>query len=213
MRAFLRQGVLPAQPRAEWDVVPVFYGTDRNRNDLVKRIAYGADRARRLEHGRALITVPKAVQASYVERPWAIKILNLDVSLYQESEDPKKHFTIKELTALSKEKMLRLVRERLKGSAGFKDQTLVMIHGYNNRFDDALYRTAQFAYGLKFDGAPFLYIWPSGAGITNYPDDRERANQAEQYLSRFLLMVLNETAPRASTSSRIRWAISRCCKC
>ena len=64
----------------------------------------------------------------------------------------------------------------------FQDQALVFVHGYNNGFDDALFRTAQIAYDLKYDGAPFLYSWPSGAGIAGYPYDRESAQQAEPYL-------------------------------
>ncbi len=36
------------------------------------------------------------------------------------------------------------------------------MHGYNTSFDNALYRTAQIAYDLDFDGATFLYSWPSG---------------------------------------------------
>ena len=186
----------PAAASTDWDLVPVFYGTDRNRRDLAKRIAYGSDRARRLELGQALVTVPKSHQVPNVERPWEIKVPYFDISLYQETEDPKKHFTIKELRSLSKEQMLALVRDRLDGSKGFKDQALVVIHGYNNGFDDALYRTAQIVYDLKFDGAPFLYSWPAGGGITSYPYDRESAIQAEQYLSQFLLLVLNETGAK-----------------
>ena len=45
---------VPAAPQAEWDVVPVFYGTDRTRKEDPKRIVYSSDRARRLELGRAL---------------------------------------------------------------------------------------------------------------------------------------------------------------
>ena len=78
-----------AAPASDWDVVPVFYGTDRNRRDSSKRIAYGSDRARRLELGRALITVPKAHQVPNVERPWAIKLPYLDVTIYQESRGPE----------------------------------------------------------------------------------------------------------------------------
>src|SRR5262249_30174782 len=54
-----------------WDVVPVFYGTDRGRQQLGTGITYGSERARRLELGRALITVPKAHQLPNIERPWA----------------------------------------------------------------------------------------------------------------------------------------------
>ena len=59
-------------PSPDWDVVPVFFGTDRKRQDQAKRIGFGTDRGRRLEVGRALVTVPKAHQVPNVERPWAI---------------------------------------------------------------------------------------------------------------------------------------------
>jgi esterase/lipase superfamily enzyme len=86
-----------------------------------------------------------------------------------------------------------LIRDRLRASRNFQDQALVFVHGYNNLFDDALFRTAQIAYDLKYDGAPFLYSWPSGAGIAGYPYDSNSAQQAEQYFSQFLQMVLKET--------------------
>jgi esterase/lipase superfamily enzyme len=185
-----------APPSTDWDVVPVFFGTDRGRRDLPKRISYGTDRGHKLEVGRALITVPKAHQVPNVERPWAIKIPYTSVILYQQDEDPKRHFTIQEIKALSKEELLALIRDRLGASSSFKDQALVFVHGYNNRFDDALFRTAQIAYDLKYDGAPFLYSWPSGSGFAGYPYDRESAQQAEPYFQQFLLMVLKETGAK-----------------
>ena len=76
-----------------------------------------------------------------------------NVTIYEQAEDPKQHFTIRELKALSREEFLALVRERVGGSRSFKDQAVVFVHGYNTAFDYALYRTAQMAYDLKFDGA------------------------------------------------------------
>lgn len=173
--------------------MPVFYGTDRARKDLAARIAYSSDRARRMELGRALVTVPKIHQVPAIERPWAIKIPYIDVTIYQEAEDPRKHFTIQELKTLSKEDALALIRTRLSASKTYRNHALIFIHGYNNSFDDALYRAAQLSYDLKFDGASFLYSWPSGGGTLSYPYDRDSAQQAEQYLSRFLQMVVAET--------------------
>ena len=186
-----------AAPSSDWAVVPVFFGTDRSRLDRPKRIAYGPTRGHRLEVGRALVTVPKAHQVPNVERPWTIRIPYTSVVLYQQEEDPKKHFTVQELKALSKEDLLALIRDRLSLSKNFENQALVFVHGYNNAFDDALFRTAQIAYDLNYDGAPFLYSWPSGAGISGYPYDRESAQQAEPYLKQFLEMVLNETGAKS----------------
>ena len=75
-----------ASSSTDWDVVPVFFGTDRDRSDLPKRIAYSTKRGHRLEMGRALVTVPKAHQVPNVERPWAIKIPYTSVVLYQQDE-------------------------------------------------------------------------------------------------------------------------------
>ena len=184
-------GVPPAS--ADWQVVPVYWGTDRAVQPNAQRLAFGSDRARRLQLGVAEITVPKVHEVPKVERPWVVKLPYFDVTIYAESEDPKRHFTVKQIKAMTREEMLATVKERLKASSTFKDQALVFIHGYNTSFDNALYRTAQIAYDLDFDGAPFLYSWPSGGAVASYTYDRESAQASEPYLRQFLEMVAKET--------------------
>lgn len=187
----------PAAKETDWDIVPVFFGTDRGRKADVKRIRYAADRGRRLELGRALVTVPKTHQVPNIERPFAIRVPYFQVTLYEGSEDPKQHFTIKEIATYAPEQFLELTRERILGSRAFKDQAIVFVHGYNTEFDYALYRSAQMAYDLKFDGATFLYSWPSAGDITGYVYDRESSEQAEPYLREFLDMVIRDTGARS----------------
>ena len=180
----------------DWDIVPVFYGTDRARSGEAGRLSYGPDRARRLELGRALVTVPAAHRVPAIERPFAIRVPYLQLVLYEQGEDPRKHFTIKSLEVLSRSDLLTLVRARIAAARAFGDQALVFIHGFNTGFDNAVYRTAQLAYDLQFDGAAFLYSWPAGAGVMGYARDRESATQAEPYLKEFLQMVVRETGAR-----------------
>ncbi|MDX2289095.1 MAG: alpha/beta hydrolase [Hyphomicrobiaceae bacterium] len=182
-----------APPEADYTVVPVYYGTDRARADLEKRIAYDGNRGRRLELGQALVTVPRNHVEPLVERPWALTIPFLNVTVYQEAEDPKRHFTMQELKALSREEVLALVKARLAASSRFKDHAIVFVHGYQTTFDNAVYRTAQIAYDLEFDGAPFLYSWPSAGTLLGYTYDRESAGQSERYLRDFLKMVMTQT--------------------
>ena len=188
---------VPAQPQSDWDVVPVFYGTDRMRKDEPKRPIYTSDRARRLELGRALVTVPKLHQVPNIERPFAIRIPYFQITLYERAEDPKQHFTVQEMKVLTREQFRGLVRERVGGSNSYKDQAVVFVHGYNTSFDDALYRTAQMAYDLKFDGASFLYSWPSVGDFTGYGYDRESSSQAEPYLRDFLELVLKDSGAKS----------------
>jgi esterase/lipase superfamily enzyme len=192
-------GVPPAG-RGEWHIVPVFYGTDRMRQggpQGLRRVAYGSERARRLELGRALVTVPAAHRVPSIERPFAVRVPYVQLVLYEQGEDPGRHFTIKELQVLPQERFLTLVRERLGLSRAFKDQAVVFVHGFNTAFDHALYRTAQIAYDLRFDGAAFLYSWPSGGGVIGYAHDRESATQAEPYLKEFLTLVVAETGAKS----------------
>ncbi|MEQ1713112.1 MAG: alpha/beta hydrolase, partial [Hyphomicrobium sp.] len=193
----------PAPPAADaskegaWDVVPVFFGTDRAVQADPKRLQFSWERGRKLSLGRALVTVPRAHQVPTVERPWVVKIPYFQVKIYEQAEDPKKHFTMQEIKALTKDAMLAAVRERLALSARFKDHALIFVHGYNTGFDNAVYRTAQIAYDLKFDGAPFLYSWPSGGAVASYTYDRESAGQSEPHLRQFLEMVVKETGAKS----------------
>jgi esterase/lipase superfamily enzyme len=182
---------------ADWDIVPVFFGTDRARRSAPGRIAYGAERARRLELGRALVTVPAAHRVPTIERPFALRIPYFQLVLYEQGEDPGKHFTIKTLEVLPRSDLLTLVRARIAAARAFGDQALVFIHGFNTAFDDAIFRTAQLAYDLQFDGAAFLYSWPAGGGVIGYAGDRESATQAEPYLKELLELVVRETGARS----------------
>ena len=186
-----------ADEKSAWDIVPVYFGTDRRRLESPKRLDYGFERSRQLELGCALVTVPKSHKVPLIERPWVVKIPYFDVKVYEETEDPQKHFTMQEIKTLSREELLELVRARLAASASFKDHALVFVHGFNTSFDHAVYRTAQIANDLKFDGATFLYSWPSGGGVASYTYDRESAGQSEPFMRDFLNLVVKETGAKA----------------
>ena len=180
----------------EWDVVPVFYGTDRERIPNEKRADYNELRAHRLELGRALVTIPKNHKVPKIERPWALHLWYFG-DVFELTEDPKEHFTLQEIKTLSKSGFLALVRERLAAANRFKNHIIVFVHGYNTSFDNALYRTAQIANDLHFDGAPFVYSWPSGGAIGTYGWDRESAEGARPHLREFLEVVTKETKAKS----------------
>lgn len=184
------------EEKEDWTVVPVYYGTDRARAANDKRVDYGSERGRRLELGRAMVSVPKAHEVPQVERPWAITIPYFNYTIYQQQEDPKKHFIIQEIASMSEADLLKIVKERLARSARYKDHAFVFVHGYNTSFDYAVYRAAQIAYDIKFDGAPFVYSWPSGGGIASYTYDRESSAQAEPYFTDFLKMVTQKSGAK-----------------
>lgn len=59
---------------------------------------------------------------------------------------------------------------------------LVFVHGFNNRFEDAVFRFAQFLHDSGADVAPVLFTWPSKGNIFAYGYDRESANYSRDSL-------------------------------
>ncbi|MBI1384031.1 MAG: alpha/beta hydrolase [Rhizobiales bacterium] len=189
-----------SEPAPEpFETVRVFFGTDRADAPVersgVMSVGYGSERGRRLALGAANVTVPSTVhQAGEVERPFELTILG--VTIYREKEDPAKHFTIADIATMSPDEFVAAVNAKLAGSRHYEGHAIVFVHGYNVAFDSALYRTAQIAYDLGFDGAPFLYSWPSNGSLGSYESDQNNSEQAERYLREFIDLVLQRTNAR-----------------
>lgn len=59
---------------------------------------------------------------------------------------------------------------------------LVFIHGFNNRFEDSVYRFAQIVQDSGIASAPVLVTWPSRASLLAYGYDRESTNYTRNAL-------------------------------
>jgi esterase/lipase superfamily enzyme len=59
-----------------------------------------------------------------------------------------------------------------------RSKVLVFVHGFNNRFDDAVYRFAQIVHDSRAPVIPILFTWPSRGELRlrAYTYDRESAN-------------------------------------
>ena len=65
-------------------------------------------------------------------------------------------------------------------------RVMVFVHGYNNRFDDAVFRLAQIVHDSDADVYPVLFTWPSRAKLLSYGYDRESANYSRTELETVL---------------------------
>ncbi|MGZ2404251.1 alpha/beta hydrolase [Rhizobium ruizarguesonis] len=62
---------------------------------------------------------------------------------------------------------------------------LVFIHGFNNRFEDSVYRFAQIVKDSGVHSAPVLVTWPSRGSLLAYGYDRESTNYTRNALETF----------------------------
>lgn len=175
----------------EFDTVDILFGTDRDSVTSGKRLTFGANRAGKLTLGQSSITIPKNHTRGIVERPWEISVVG--ITLYKQKEDPAKHFTVQDIGILDEAAFVNASNAKLATSRTYSNQAAVFVHGYNNDFDTALYRTAQMVYDMGFDGAPYLYSWPSAAGYSTYEYDQQSARQSIEHLAKFIEIVTQKT--------------------
>jgi esterase/lipase superfamily enzyme len=65
-------------------------------------------------------------------------------------------------------------------------RVFVFVHGFNNRYEDAVYRFAQIVHDSKTDAAAVVFTWPSRASIFDYSYDKESTNYSRDALEDLL---------------------------
>jgi esterase/lipase superfamily enzyme len=65
-------------------------------------------------------------------------------------------------------------------------KVLIFVHGYNTRFEEAVYRFAQIVHDAHVDVAPVLFTWPSGGNAIDYVYDRDSAMYSRDALETLL---------------------------
>ncbi|MGO6728979.1 alpha/beta hydrolase [Rhizobium ruizarguesonis] len=65
-------------------------------------------------------------------------------------------------------------------------RVLVFVHGFNNRYEDAVYRFAQIVHDSHADVAPVVFTWPSRGSIFDYNYDKESTNYSRDSLEELL---------------------------
>lgn len=181
--------------------VRIFYGTDRKNEGSAAQPSFGADRGHALNVGVATISIPKVHDLGKVETPGFFRTLSLKVT--GKSADPNRHFTVVSAGVLSTKEFISAAKETLSADQGvatgaprFKGHAFVFVHGYATTFESALFRTAQLANDLNFNGLPLLYSWPSAGDSLNplkYWKDKDSADAALPYMKEFLDLVVRET--------------------
>lgn len=75
-----------------------------------------------------------------------------------------------------------------------KRRVLIFVHGFNNRFEDAVYRFAQIVHDSGAKVAPILFTWPSRGSVFAYGYDRESNNYSRTALENLLQALARDPA-------------------
>ncbi len=111
--------------------------------------------------------------------------------------DPSKDFVVVEQQLLDAESFRRLTlaetRERKTGRYG------VFVHGYNNNFQEALFRAAQMANDSGHRSTAVLFDWPSAAKLAGYVTDKDNATYSRDALVDTLTILTRQPGTKEVT--------------
>src|SRR4051794_27943926 len=143
----------PAAASAVAGTHEIFVATTRARAKVAAQVFDGS-RSEALNLARITVSVPAIHQTGKIERPKG------------RTANAAKYFTASDLVAYPDDAaFVAAIRQDIARHGG---HVLVFVHGYNNLFDDAVYRTAQIIQDSGYAGTPVLFSWASGGRAVDY---------------------------------------------
>jgi esterase/lipase superfamily enzyme/outer membrane protein OmpA-like peptidoglycan-associated protein len=193
------------------NLVPVLFATNRNRTGKIDPFNfYGnlmADPKRKtaLEHGVALVRIPPQRERGTIKTPsWTTLtiqrlsdeagISNVPAMLLP---NPKTDFLFEQrIHVMKADEFKQALKEAV--SKSDKKTAILYVHGFNNSFTDAAFRTAQLTYDLAeedFEYVPLMFSWPSnpGASGVRYNMARNRTVESGKALAEYLKEIAQTT--------------------
>jgi esterase/lipase superfamily enzyme len=172
------EGVLvPVAQSAEGATrVQVLAATTRQRSTADAGEMFNGARALEMSYAAITVSIPPDSTRKIGEIQWPQSLPG----------DARRDFVTVAANYLDKQGLVSAVSAAAKQPEGGK--VMVFVHGFNNRFDDAIYRLAQLAHDSKAKTTPVLFTWPSRGKIElgSYTYDRESANFSRDALEQLL---------------------------
>ena len=145
---------------------------------------FTGERAADLTYGAVSVRVPEDHKIGRIELHSSWKMWG--ISFGEGGSDDRKHFSVRNVSVLSRDQWSEAIR-----SNGEK-KALIFVHGFNNTFEDSVFRNAQIIWDLQYSGLAILFSWASAGRVGDYFYDQQSAYLAR---SAFLTLVreLKET--------------------
>jgi esterase/lipase superfamily enzyme len=154
--------------------VRMLVATTRDYGSAEDPQAFTAERSDTLNYAAVTVSIPKTHVPGQIEWP------------DQRPADPSRHFVTTARERLAAPEFLDQIRQQVRAHSDNSGQVLVFVHGYNTRYEEAVYWLAQFVHDAKYKGTVVLFSWPSMGKARLYLADRESSTFSRDYLEQTL---------------------------
>ena len=174
-----------APAKADPRIVEFLFATTRRLTGVAERVAsYTGERGTSIRYGAARVRIPEDHKIGHIELAQGYKLFGIRIT--NPTPNEKNHFIIQQLRIVPEATWGEIIKAR-----GAK-HALVFVHGYNNSFEDAVYRTAQIVWDLQYAGTAVLFSWPSRGNVLDYPYDQASAYGARDHFVSVLRKLKEE---------------------
>ncbi|MDX8506791.1 alpha/beta hydrolase [Mesorhizobium captivum] len=159
----------------------IFVATTRQQATKDPRQVFDGDRSLTTSYARVDVTVPKIHQLGAIERAKG-----------SADSNPAKQFTATDVVHYGDASQFAKAVGADISMRG--NRALVFVHGFNNGFDDGVYRLTQIAHDTNYPGTPVLFSWASSGKTTGYIYDKDSSTAARDDLEATLRMLAKSRA-------------------
>ncbi|MGE3247880.1 MAG: alpha/beta hydrolase [Beijerinckiaceae bacterium] len=171
------RGTVPVQPN-----VKVLVATTRTALAAGNGELFGGGRGRGLRFADIHISIPPAGNRKIGEVQWPSRLPG----------NPATDFITTYSRVIDQKEALGRFYGRLRQTP--HRHVLLFVHGYNTRFEEAVYRFAQIVHDSQTPALPLLFTWPSRGDLLAYTYDRESANYSRDALEAVLQHMAKDGA-------------------
>jgi esterase/lipase superfamily enzyme len=161
--------------------VPILVATTRRRSTTDPGEMFDGERANSVSYAAVTVSIPPDAvrRIGHVQWPSAVP------------GDPRRDFVTLSANYIDKKDFAASIDFAYRRTG--RNKVLVFVHGFNNRFDDAVYRFAQIVHDSKSPAIPVLFTWPSRGDVRlrSYAYDRESANYSRDALEELLDTIVS----------------------
>src|SRR5271165_6560379 len=142
-------------------------------------VMFGGARGRGLEFADIVVSIPPDSARKAGEVQWPSS----------PPGDPARDFVTLRADRMDLAEAKVEFNARVRRTPGHK--VLIFVHGYNTRFEEAVYKFAQIVHDAHVDVAPVLFTWPSGGALVDYVYDRDSAMYSRDAFEAALQALVN----------------------
>jgi esterase/lipase superfamily enzyme len=157
--------------------VDILAATTRARSDQ-PGIVFSGDRDTEVHFVNVVMSIPRDRTIGTVQWPHTVP------------GNPRTDFVATAVTPVADSKLL----DWFHAARGKKRRVFLFVHGFNTRFDTAVFRFGQLAHDADADAAPVLFSWPSRGRLFDYRLDLDNATYSRSDLAHLIRTAATSTS-------------------